>query len=89
MKAKPNLDNYLAGGAAAAAEKTATPVHMAPVPATVIEQRRTKSIRIVPALDMFLKEEAFKRTMASGKRVNESDLIEEAIARYFNIAITK
>lgn len=87
MKAKPNLDNYLAGGAAAAAEKSATPVHM--VPATVIEHRRTKSIRIVPALDMFLKEEAFKRTMASGKRVNESDLIEEALAGYFHIEITK
>ena len=88
MKAKPNLDNYLAGGAAAAAEKSA-PVP-APVPAaTVIEQRRTKSIRIVPVLDMFLKEEAFKRTMASGKRVNESDLIEEALAGYFSIEITK
>ena len=85
MKAKPNLDNYLAGGAAAAAEKS-TP---APAPATVIEQRRTKSIRIVPVLDMFLKEEAFRRTMASGRRVNESDLIEEALAGYFNIAITK
>ena len=85
MKAKPNLDNFLAGGAAAAAEKSAP----APAPAPVIEQRRTKSIRIVPVLDMFLKEEAFKRTMASGKRINESDLIEEALAGYFNIEITK
>ena len=88
MKAKPNLENFLAGGAAAAAEKSAPAP--APVPAApVSEQRRTNSSRIVPVLDMFLKEEAFKRTMASGKRVNESDLIEEALACYFNIAITK
>ena len=81
MKAKPNLENFLAGGAAAAAEKPAAPIPMPAVAA--IEQRRTKSIRIAPALDMFLKEEAFRRTMASGKRVNESDLIEEALTDYF------
>lgn len=84
MKAKPNLESYLAGGAAAAAEKTAP----APVaPAAPSESRRTKTIRLSPALDMFLKEEAFRRTMASGKRVNESDLIEEALAGYFKTAV--
>ena len=82
MKGKPNLDNFLAGGAAAAADR---PVAPAAANAAVIEQRRTKSIRIVPVLDMFLKEEAFRRTMASGKRVNESDLIEEALAAYFHV----
>lgn len=86
MKAKPNLENFLSGGAAAAAEKP-TPAPASIPAAAVIEQRRTKSIRIAPALDMFLKEEAFRRTMASGRRVNESDLIEEAIAGHF--AITK
>ncbi len=85
MKAKPNLENFLAGGAAAAAENPA-PAPVSVPTAAVNEQRRTKSIRIVPALDMFLKEEAFRRTMASGKRVNESDLIEEALAGYFKIA---
>jgi len=86
MKAKPNLENFLAGGVAAAAETPAAP---APMPAHVHESRRTKTIRLSPALDVFLKEEAFKRTMASGKRVNESDLIEEALARYFHIEILK
>lgn len=85
MKAKPNLENFLAGGAASAAENAAAPVPVSV--AVVIEHRRTKSIRIAPALDMFLKEEAFRRTMASGKRVNESDLIEEALAGYFKIKI--
>ena len=79
MKSKPNLDKYLAGGRMAAAELPAAQ------PAPFVEQRRTKSIRIAPALDMFLKEEAFRRTMAAGRRVNESDLIEEALAGYFKI----
>ncbi len=84
MKAKPNLENFLAGGAAAAAEKTAPP---AAAPAAPSESRRTKTIRLSPALDMFLKEEAFRRTMATGKRVNESDLIEEALAGHFRTAV--
>ncbi|KAF0190343.1 MAG: hypothetical protein FD165_2767 [Gammaproteobacteria bacterium] len=82
MKAKPNIETFLAGGAAAATEQPKSAKAPAPV-AVIPEQRRTKSIRIAPALDMFLKEEAFKRTMASGKRVNESDLIEEALTDYF------
>ena len=85
MKAKPNIENFLAGGAAAATEQPKPAKASAPV-AVIPEQRRTKSIRIAPALDMFLKEEAFKRTMATGKRVNESDLIEEALAGHFKIA---
>lgn len=87
MKAKPNLENFLAGGAAAAAENPA-PVNIgAPVSAVVPESRRTKTIRLSPALDVFLKEEAFRRTMASGKRVNESDLIEEALTGHFKASI--
>ena len=84
MKAKPNIENFLAGGAAAATEQPKPAKAPAPV-AIIPEQRRTKSIRIAPALDMFIKEEAFKRTMATGKRVNESDLIEEALASYIKI----
>lgn len=85
MKGKPNLANFLAGGAAAAAERPASgPSGVGPT-SVLVSQRRTKSIRIDPALDLFLKEEAFRRTMASGKRVNESDLIEEALVGYFKI----
>jgi hypothetical protein len=84
MKAKPNIENFLAGGAAAAAEKSANPV---PTPAAISESRRTKTIRLSPSLDVFLKEEAFRRTMASGKRVNESDLIEEALNGHFKVTL--
>lgn len=85
MKGKPNLDNFLAGGAAAAAERPASGTSGVGPTSVLVSQRRTKSIRIDPALDLFLKEEAFRRTMASGKRVSESDLIEEALVAHFRI----
>ena len=85
MKGKPNLENFLAGSAAAAAERPASgPSGVGPT-SVLVSQRRTKSIRIDPALDLFLKEEAFRRTMSSGKRVNESDLIEEALVGHFRV----
>ena len=85
MKGKPNLDNFLAGGAAAAAERPASGTSGVGPASVLVSQRRTKSIRIDPALDLFLKEDAFRRTMASGKRVSESDLIEEALVWHFRI----
>jgi hypothetical protein len=85
VKGKPNLDNFLAGGAAAAAERPASGTSGVGPTSVLVSQRRTKSIRIDPALDLFLKEEAFRRTMASGKRVSESDLIEEALVAHFRI----
>ena len=85
MKGKPNLDNFLAGSAAAAAERPASGTSGVVQTSVQASQRRTKSIRIDPVLDLFLKEEAFRRTMASGKRVSESDLIEEALVGHFKI----
>jgi hypothetical protein len=85
VKGKPNLDNFLAGGAAAAAERPASGTSGVVQTSVLASQRRTKSIRIDPVLDLFLKEEAFRRTMASGKRVSESDLIEEALVGHFKI----
>ena len=67
MKGKPNLDNFLAGGAAAAAERPTSGTSGVESASVLVSQRRTKSIRIDPALDLFLKEEAFRRTMASGR----------------------
>jgi len=87
VKAKPNLDNFLAGGAAAASEQPASVTPAVEATSVLVEQRRTKSIRIAPTLDLFIKEEAFRRTMASGKRVNESDLIEEALVGHFKIQL--
>jgi hypothetical protein len=85
MKGKPNIDAFLAGGKAdnagaavpatktakksAAVKQTATPV------STLNEPRITKTIRIARSLDIKLKEEAYRRSMASGKKVAESDLM--------------
>lgn len=55
MKGKPNLDNFLAGGAAAAAERPASGTSGVGPASVLVSQRRTKSIRIDPALDLFLK----------------------------------
>lgn len=80
MKSKPNLDSFIAGGAAAAVE-TQTTKTVSPV-ASMEEGRLTKSIRITRRLDRMLKEEAHRRTM-DGARTSESDLIEEALLKYF------
>jgi len=81
MKSKPDLDSFIAGGAAAAVE---TKLSLPPAPvASVGEVRLTKSIRITRRLDRMLKEEAHRRTMM-GARTSESDLIEEALLKYFN-----
>lgn len=96
MKGKPNLDAFLSGGKADAAEtapaptKPASPTSTkpklpAPTPPKDVDvtgPRITKTIRIAQSLDVKLKEEAFRRTMASGKKVAESDVIEAALLKY-------
>ena len=96
MKAKPNIDDFLSGGKADSAAATAPavkpPAEPATPPAVVTEPapghqdepRITKTIRIIRSLDVKLKEEAFRRSMAGSRKVAESDLIEEALLQYFN-----
>jgi hypothetical protein len=98
MKGKPNIDAFLSGGKADTAEAQvpatspqAKEPAMADAPAAVSmlagslgEPRITKTIRIAKSLDMKLKEEAFRRSMAGSRRVAESDLIEAALLQYFN-----
>lgn len=68
---------FVVGGVAAIAEMPVTPVPSG--------MRITKTIRMAQSIEMRLKEEAFKRSMLEGKRVAESDLIEEALIKYLNI----
>lgn len=49
-----------------------------------VTDRTTKTIRLKRSLDVRLKEEAYRRTLA-GKRTSESDVIEDALNKYFNI----
>jgi hypothetical protein len=94
MKGKPNIDAFLSGGkadtagAAAPVTKPERKPARAKPPATpgenLDEPRITKTIRIARSLDVKLKEEAHRRSMAGSKKVAESDLIEEALLQYFN-----
>jgi hypothetical protein len=107
MRGKPNLDSFISGGAADAAETKTEAKSAKPAKASVpkseeartsidalyaeakrlsdaVTDRTTKSIRIKRSLDVRLKEEAYRRTL-SGKRTSESDVIEDALNKYFNI----
>ena len=98
MRAKPDINAFLAGGKADAAEQAEpartpnakppkvprVPKTKAPTPEVLDEPRITKTIRLARSLDVRLKEESFRRTMAGGKRIAESDLIEAALLQYFN-----
>jgi hypothetical protein len=95
MKGKPNIDAILSGGkadtagAAVPATKPTRKPASAKQPTTAVgtsldEPRITKTIRIARSLDVKLKEEAHRRSMAGSKKVAESDLIESALLQYFN-----
>jgi len=78
MKGKPkDLDAFLS----VPPEQKAGVVPSAARPAA----RITKTIRISPEIEAALKDAAYHRSKASGQRVTESDLIEEALKKYFNI----
>lgn len=55
--------------------------------ATVLEgkasARENKTIRLRVAFEARIKGEAYRRTIAEGRRVTESDIIDEALEAYF------
>lgn len=79
MKSKPNIHEFLGG---ATVDKTGS--NPEPVP-TQPSPRITKTIRIAGDLDAALKETAHARWKETGKKVSESDLIDEALRKYLNI----
>jgi hypothetical protein len=79
IKGKPkDLDAFLSAGST---EQNAAPSQSAARPTS----RITKTIRISPEIDAALKEAAYNRSKASGKRITESDLIDEALNKYLSI----
>jgi hypothetical protein len=77
MKSKPNIHEFLGG---APTDKTASN----PEP-TQTSSRITKTIRIAVDLDTALKETTHARWKETGKKVSESDLIDDALRKYLNI----
>ena len=82
MKNKPSLDleQFRNGGV----DVNRSPAILSsPVPQKNTGERINKTIRIQKAFDAKLKEIAYHRTAAEGKRVTESDIIEEVLELYF------
>lgn len=78
MKSKPkDLDAFLSGPAEQGA---ATGQSAARQPSRI-----TKTIRISTETEAALKDAAYNRSKDVGRRVTESDLIDEAIKKYLNI----
>lgn len=93
MKGKPDVHAFIAGGDALDAKKPATTRKSPPkkkpeaeeIPAAMSgEEKITKTFRLTRAMEIRLKEAAFRRSVAAGKRVTESDIIESALNKYLN-----
>jgi hypothetical protein len=84
MRKKPDLIDFIAGGAAAAAEMPVTEGAAILNANAKSSDRITKTIRMSKSLELNLKEETHRRTMQEGRRVTESDLIELALNAYLS-----
>lgn len=77
MKKKPSLDEFRSGGGETVTEKT-NEIYS-------VSERANKAIRIRKSFEKKLKENAFYRSMKENRRVTESDIIDEALEKYFKI----
>lgn len=84
MKSKPSLDEFRSGGAEGAVERSAAALARVatPVP-TNVNEKQNKTIRIRKTFNERLADEAFARSKSEGKKVNESDIIDEALEAWF------
>ena len=93
MKAKPNTDqfkpkkdpsDFLEGGAADVADKSGQPQTVAVQPVIEAKVHREQKVFRLP-LDLIntLKREAYERSMKTGSRVTETELVEQSLRMYF------
>lgn len=85
MKKKPSLEEFRSGGSEGAVESVASPAASSARGETVfmVTERASKTIRIRKVFATKLREVAYHRSMSEGRRVTESDIIDEALERYF------
>ncbi|RWZ85646.1 MAG: hypothetical protein EO766_16415 [Hydrotalea sp. AMD] len=89
MKKKPDLDAFLGGGAADIADRTELAQQgTATKQATGVKVHREQKVFRLP-LDLInvLKKEAYERSIASGGRVTETELVEQALREFFKIKL--
>lgn len=101
MKAKPNTDqfkpkkdpsDFLEGGAADAADRLDSPQPAAVasqasiVPVAAAKSHREQKIFRLP-LDLiaFLRRESYERSVKTGSRVTETELVEQALRAFYKI----
>jgi hypothetical protein len=82
IRGKPNVEAFLDGSAAK--EKSVKTPKTTHSELTRTTARMTKTIRLASDLDGLLKERAYIRSRDSGQRITESDIIDEALRKYFN-----
>jgi hypothetical protein len=78
MRAKPNIQDFLNAGNSA--EQPAKPA-----PTQASKSRINKTLRLSQDVEAALKDQAYQRTKASGQRVTESDIVDEALRQYLGI----
>ncbi len=78
MKGKPNINAFLEGAEAKQHPSKVSGPKVAANPAP----RITKTIRLAIDLEAAVKEMAHERWKTTGKRVTESDIIDEALRKY-------
>ena len=79
MKKKPNLDEFLEAGAGDKADKQAVNDEVQ-VPGKVHKEQ--KVVRLPLDLINALKRESFERSMKTGLRVTETELVEQALREF-------
>lgn len=94
MKAKPNTDqfkphkdpsSFLEGGAADASDKSVKqPEKVVPPVLEPKVHREQKVFRLPLDLISALKREAYERSVKTGSRVTETELVEQSLRMFFN-----
>ena len=82
MKAKPNIDAFLDGGAANEQPRSEAPVRTKPAETAPTEFRKQMVMQLPIALINDLKRRALEQSVSSGKRVTQQQLVEEALKKY-------
>ena len=90
FKLKKDPSAFLDGGAADIADRAGNPqkaemisetIHVKPVTNTK-DNRQQKVFRLPPDLIKALKRESYERSMETGTRVTETDLVEQALRNF-------
>lgn len=89
MKGKPDIGAFLDGSSADVAEKpkpkAASKVKVAPPPVKAKVYKEQKLYRLSSDVTEALREKVYELTKAEGRRVTETEIVEQAIRKYLAI----